>query len=72
MGKVRLIAGIVVIVLFFVFALFNGGEGHSANIRFFLNDWTVRNVPMWGVIYITLAVGLLVGYSLRGARKHKK
>ena len=72
MGKVRLIAGIVVLVLIFFFALFNGGEGHSADIRFFLKSWTVSNVPMWGVIYITLALGLLTGYLLRGSRKPKK
>ena len=72
MGKVRLIAGIVILILLFAFAFFNGGEGHSADIRFILKPWTVPNVPMWGVIYITLALGVLTGYLLRGGRKPKK
>ncbi|MBN1918449.1 MAG: hypothetical protein JW889_11100 [Verrucomicrobia bacterium] len=69
MGKVRLIIGIVVLVILFVFALFNSD---TANIQFFLKKWTVPKVPVWGIIYITLAIGLLVGYILRGGHKKKK
>jgi len=72
MGKVRLIVGILLIVILFVFALFNGGQAHSTNVQFFLKSWTVSDVPVWGIIYITLAVGLAVGFLLRGGRKHKK
>jgi uncharacterized integral membrane protein len=72
MGKVRLIFGVVVIIVFFIFALFNGGQGHSTNVQFFLKKWTVSDVPVWGIIYITLAVGVLVGFILRGGRKKKK
>ncbi len=72
MGKVRLIVAIIIIVLLFVFALFNGGEAHSTNIRFFLKKWTVSDVPVWGIIYMTLVLGILVGYLLRGGRKKKK
>ena len=69
MGKVRLVAGIVLIVLLFVFALFNGDE---TEIRFFLKNWTVVGVPVWGVIYIALVLGIFVGWLLRGGRKHRK
>jgi uncharacterized integral membrane protein len=69
MGKVRLVAGIVLIVLLFVFALFNGAE---TEIRFFLKNWTVAGVPVWGVIYISLVLGIFVGWLLRGGRKHRK
>ncbi len=72
MGKVRLIVGILIIVLLFVFALFNGGQTHSTSIQFFLKRWTVTDVPAWGIIYLALLLGILVGYLLRGGRKQKK
>ena len=72
MGKVRLIVAIVIIVIFFVFALFNGGQTHSTNVQFFLKKWTLSDVPVWGMIYIALAIGIVVGYLLRGGRKKKK
>jgi len=72
MGKVRLIVGILIIVLLFVFAGFNGGKTHSTNIQFFLKRWMVGDVPVWAIIYVTLVLGVFVGYLLRGARKHKK
>ena len=73
MGKVRLIVAIVVLILVFLFALFNSGTGHTSKIQFFLADWTIENVPVWGVIIISLIIGLLFGYLLRGSRrKHKK
>lgn len=71
MGKVRLIVGILIIVLLFVFALFNGGKAHATDIQFFLKKWTVTDVPAWGIIYISLLLGILVGYLLRGGRKQK-
>ena len=72
MGKVRLIVAIVIMVLFFVFALFNGGQAHSTNVQFFLKKWTLGDVPVWGIIYIALAIGIVLGYLLRGGRKKKK
>ena len=69
MGKVRMIFGVVILVILFVFALFNGS---ATSIQFFLKKWTLTNVPVWGVIYIALILGILVGLLLRGARKHKK
>jgi uncharacterized integral membrane protein len=73
MGKVRLIVAIVVLILIFLFALFNSGTGYTSKIRFFLADWTIENAPVWGVIIISLIVGLFFGYLLRGSRhKHKK
>jgi uncharacterized integral membrane protein len=72
MGKVRLIVGILIIVLLFVFALLNSGKEHTTSIQFFLAKWTLDEVPVWGIIFITLAVGLLVGYILRGGHKKKK
>jgi uncharacterized integral membrane protein len=69
MGKVRLVVGIVLIVLLFVFALFNGDQ---TKIQFFLKAWTVPNVPVWGIIYISLLLGILVGWLLRGGHKHRK
>ncbi len=72
MGKVRLILGVLIIIVLFVFALFNSGEGHATSIQFFLKAWTIYNVPVWGIIFITLAVGLFVGYILRGGRRKKR
>jgi len=69
MGKVRMILGVVILVVLFVFALFNG---NMTSIQFFLKKWTVPKVPVWGVIYIALILGILVGLLLRGGRKHKK
>jgi uncharacterized integral membrane protein len=73
MGKVRLIVAIVVIILLFAFALLNSRGAHStADIQFYLKAWTVYDVPVWGIIFITLAIGLVLGYILRGGRKKKK
>jgi uncharacterized integral membrane protein len=73
MGKVRLITAILVLILVFLFALFNSGAGYSTKIRFFLANWTIENAPVWGVIIISLIIGLCFGYLLRGGRrKHKK
>jgi len=72
MGKLRLILGVLVIIVLFVFALFNSGEGHATSIQFFLKGWTIYNVPVWGIIFITLAVGIFAGYILRGGRRKKK
>ena len=69
MGKVRLILGLVIIAVLFLFALFNSD---TAGIQFFLKKWTVPKVPVWGIVYITLAIGLLLGYILRGGHKKKK
>jgi uncharacterized integral membrane protein len=69
MGKVRLIAAFALLIILFVFALFNGGEKHVTDIQFFLSKWTVTNVPAWGVIYLSLVLGVLIGYMLRGGRK---
>jgi len=73
MGKVRLVIAILIIVLLFVFALVNSrGDKSTADIQFFLKAWTIANVPVWGVIFITLIIGLFLGYILRGGRKKKK
>ena len=72
MGKVRLIVAIVVLILVFLFALFNSGTGYSTKIRFFLAHWTIENAPVWGVIIISLIIGLFFGYLLRGGRRKRK
>jgi uncharacterized integral membrane protein len=73
MGKVRLIVALIVLILIFLFALFNSGQGYTTKITFFLKNWTIESAPVWGVIIISLAIGLFFGYLLRGGRrKHKK
>lgn len=72
MGKVRMILGIVVLVLLFVFALFNSGSDYVSNVRFFIKSWTIPEVPVWGIIYIAVILGVIIGCLFRGGRKPKK
>jgi len=72
MGKVRLTAGGVLVVLLFIFALFNSGSDYVSDVRFFIKSWTIAEVPVWGIIYIALILGVIIGCLFRGGRKHKK